>query len=114
MLKGEPDIICDKKQWHSGNLLLKFFRKYNHLRNGIAKITLYSDVEIRKSNTVYKIQLYLSKMLKSKFFDIFSSLPILFETNAVQIPLFGEFFALLFPDFRTLCHYMICNCFTSL
>ena len=48
MLKGEPDIICDKKQWHSGNSLLKFFRKYNHLGNCIAKITLYSDVEIRK------------------------------------------------------------------
>ena len=48
MLKGEPDIICDKKQWRSGNSLLKFFRKYNHLRNGIAKITLYSDIEIRK------------------------------------------------------------------
>ena len=46
-------------------------------------------------------------MLKSKFFNLFSSLPILFETNAVQIPLFGEFFALFFLDFRTLCHYAL-------
>ena len=43
-------------------------------------------------------------MLKSKFLKLFSSLPILFETNAVQIPLFGEFFALFYPDFRALCH----------
>ena len=56
MLKGEPDIICDNKQWHhSGNSLLKFYRKYNHLGNCIAKITLYSDVEIRKKSVIYCI-----------------------------------------------------------
>ena len=46
-------------------------------------------------------------MLKSKFLKLFSSLPILFETNAVQISLFGEFLSLFFLDFRALCHYAL-------